>query len=115
MATEKALDLFTIGAGKAIPVNHVGPASYATGGESYGTANNQTGITVQGLATMTNVIGGPANSGNYFVYAIPQSTGESKTFKLVWVTATTGIPTTTQVTAAVNLSAETVRLLVIGR
>ena len=115
MATEKALDLFTIGQGKAIPVNHVGPASYPTGGETYGTANNQTGITVQGLATLTNVIGGPSNSGNYFVYAIPQSVGETKTFKLVWVTATTGIPTTTQVTAATNLNAETVRLLVIGR
>ena len=115
MATEKALDLFTIGAGKAIPVNHVGPKSYTTNGETYGTANNQTGITVQGLATLTNVIGGPANSGNYFVYAVPQSTGESKTFKLVWVTATAGVPTTTQATSLADLSAETVRLLVIGR
>ena len=64
---------------------------------------------------LDNVIGGPSNSGNYFVYAIPQSKGECKTFKLVWVTATAGIPTTTQVTAAVALTAETVRLLVIGR
>ena len=112
---EKALATFTIGQGKAVPVNHVGPASYTTGGETYGSINNQTGISVQGLGSLDAVLAGPANSGNYFVYAIPQSTGESKTFKLVWVTATTGIPTTTQVTAAVNLSAETVRLLVIGR
>ncbi len=106
---------FTIGQGKAIPVDHVGPASYTTGGETFGNINNQTGIAILGLSTLDNVIGGPSLSGNYFVYCIPSGAGGRKTFKLVWVTATTGIPTTTQVTTAVSLVLETVRLLVIGR
>ena len=110
---DKVLSTFTIGQGKAIPVNHTGPASYATGGETYGSINNQTGVVLVRLVRY--VAAGPTNSGNYFVYAYPTGTGESKTYKLVWVTATTGIPTTTQVTAAVNLSAENVRLLVVGR
>ena len=106
---------FTMGQGRAIPLDHAGPASYTTGGETFGNSNAMTGVTTQGLAVLDNVIGGPSLSGNYFVYCIPSGTGERKTFKLVWVTATTGIPTTTQVTAAVSLTAETVRLLVIGR
>jgi len=93
-------------------LDHTGPTSYATGGETFGNQNSQTGISFQGLAELDAVIGGPSKSGNYFVYAYPSN---QKQFKLVWVTATTGIPTTTQVTAAVDLSAETVRLLVIGR
>jgi len=113
--SDKALNLFTIGQGKAIPVDHGGPASYTSGGETFGNNNVMTGISTLGLGSLDCVIGGPSLTGNYFVYAIPSGKGECKTFKLVWVTATTGIPTTTQVTAAVNLSAETVRLLVIGR
>lgn len=113
--SDKALATFTIGQGRAIPVDHAGPSSYTTGGETFGNANSMTGISVLGLGSLDNVIGGPSNSGNYFVYAIPSGKGERKTFKLVWVTATTGIPTTTQVTAAVDLSAESVRLLVVGR
>jgi hypothetical protein len=91
------LGLYTAGQGRVVPIDHTGPSSYTTGGETYGNQNSQTG---------------PSKSGNYFVYAYPSN---QKQFKLVWVTATTGIPTTTQVTAAVDLSAETVRLLVIGR
>lgn len=113
--SDKALATFTIGQGRAIPVDHVGPASYATGGETFGNSNSMTGISTLGLGSLDNVIGGPSLSGNYFVYAIPSGAGERKTFKLVWVTATTGIPTTTQVTNTTNLSAETVRLLVLGR
>ena len=113
--SDKSLATFTIGQGKALPVDHGGPKSYTTGGETFGSSNAQTGVSVLGLGSLTNVIGGPANSGNYFVYAIPSGTGERKTFKLVWVTASSGIPTGTQVTAAVDLSAEVVRLLVIGR
>lgn len=115
MANTK-LATYTIGQGRAIPIDHTGPASYTTGGETFGSINNQTGITVLGLATLDFVDPiGPTNSGNYFVYAIPTGIGERKTFTLVWVTATTGIPTSTQVTNGTNLSAETVRILVIGR
>lgn len=106
------LGLYTAGQGRVVPVDHVGPSSYTTGGETYGNQNSQTGISVLGLAELDAVIGGPSKSGNYFVYAYPSN---QKQFKLVWVTATSGIPTTTQVTAAVDLSGETVRLLVVGR
>lgn len=110
------LALFTIGQGKAIPVDHTGPASYTTGGETLGQINNQTGITVQGLAVLDAVlVVGVAISGSYWVMAQPTGTGERKTFKLLWFTATAGVPTLTQVTSTTNLSAETVRLVYIGR
>lgn len=106
------LGLYTAGQGRVVPVDHVGPSSYTTGGETYGNQNSQTGISVLGLAELDAVIGGPSKSGNYFVYAYPSN---QKQFKLVWVTATSGIPSATQVNAAVDLSGETVRLLVVGR
>ena len=110
------LALFTIGQGKAIPVDHAGPASYTTGGETLGQINNQTGITLQGLAVLDAVlVVGLAVSGSYWVMAQPVGTGERKTFKLLWFTATAGVPTLTQVTSTTNLSAETVRLVYIGR
>jgi hypothetical protein len=111
-----ALATFTVGQGKAIPIDHTGPASYTTGGETFGSINNQTGITVLGLSILDYIdVEGPTLSGNYYVYAQPTGTGERKTFKLIWVTATAGIPSSTQVTAATNLSAETLRMLVFGR
>ncbi len=112
--SDKVLASFTIGQGRALPVHHTGPKLYTVGGETFGTNNVMTGIAGLGLGSFDFIVGGPSNSGNYFVYCIPQSTGECKTYKFVWVTATTGIPTTTQATA-IDLSAETVRLLVIGR
>jgi len=82
------LDLFTIGAGKLIPVDHAGPASYTTGGETLGAINNQTGVTLQGLATIDAVlVVGISISGNYSVQAQPTGTGSRKTFKLIWSNA----------------------------
>ncbi len=112
---DKVLARFTIGQGKALPVDHVGPKSYPTGGETYGTATNSTGITAQGLATIDFVMGDSSLSGNYYVYPVKSTAGEQKTWKLVYVTASSGIPTTTQVTNGTDLSAETFPLLVIGR
>jgi hypothetical protein len=110
------LAVFTIGQGKAIPVDHTGPVSYSTGGETIGQINNQTGITVQGLGVLDDVVGaGLSVSGSYWVLPQPVGTGERKTYKLLWFTASAGVPTLTQVSAAVNLSAETVRLTYIGR
>ena len=114
--SEKALSIFTIGQGKAIPTDHTGPKSYTTGGEVVGSVNNQTGITILGLATLDIVIAIDTTiSGNYGVIVQPVGKGEQKTFKLIWVTATAGIPGTTQVTAATDLSGETIKLLYIGR
>src|SRR6185369_415942 len=111
---DKQLALFTIGQGKAIPVDHTGPTSYTTGGETLGSANNQTGVTLQGLATIDAVlVMGLAVSGSYWVLAQPVGNGEAKTFKLLWFTATAGVPTLTQVTSTTDLSAQHVRLVIV--
>lgn len=110
------IENFPVGAGKLIPVDHTGPASYTTGGETLGANNSQTGIALLGLSTIDAVlVVGVSISGNYAVVAQPTGSGSRKQFKLLWVTATAGIPSTTQVTAATNLSAETVRLVYLGR
>lgn len=112
--SDTRLGLYTIGQGRAIPVDHVGPKSYTTGGETLGAINNQTGVTVQGLATIDAVlVVGLSVSGSYWVLAQPSGTGTRKTFKLLWFTATAGVPTLTQ--ASGDLSGETVRLVYIGR
>lgn len=114
--SDTALATFTIGQGRAIPVDHAGPAAYATGGETLGQTNNMTGITTNGLGTLDAVLACAVSiSGNYAVVVQPSGKGERKTFKLLWVTATSGIPSSTQVTNGTNLSAETVRLVYIGR
>lgn len=93
------LDLFTIGAGKLIPVDHTGPASYTTGGETLGQINNQTGVTLQGLATLDAVlVCGVSISGNYTVQSQPTGSGSRKTFKLIWAysaSAGTGVVSVT--------------------
>ena len=115
--SDKALATFTVGQGRLIPVDHAGPKSYATHGETLGQTNNMTGITALGLAILDDVLGSgsPSVSGNYAVIVQPVGKGEQKTFKLIWVTATSGIPSTTEVTAATDLSAETVKLIYVGR
>jgi len=118
--SDTRLALFTIGQGKAIPVDHKGPASYAgAAGETIGQINNQTGITAQGLSVLDAVLGSGtlSDSGNYSVIVQPTGTGERKTFTLLWfaVTYSTGVLVETQVTASTNLSAETVRLVYVGR
>ena len=114
--SDKALSIFTIGQGKAIPVDHAGPKSYTTGGETLGSINNQTGITILGLATLDFVVCTDVTvSGSYGAVVQPVGKGEQKTFKLVWVTATGGVPSSTQVTNGTDLSGETLKVLYIGR
>lgn len=97
-------------------VDHFGPASYTTGGETVGVTNLMTGISVSGMAYIDQIEGSGslAVSGNYWVLAQPTGTGSRKTWKLLWFTAAAGVPTLTQVTNATNLSAEKVRLTYIG-
>lgn len=80
------LDRFTIGAGKLLPVDHTGPASYTTGGETLGSINNQTGISLLGLGSIDMVIGSGniSSSGNYQVFAQQTGSGSRKTFNLLW-------------------------------
>lgn len=101
-----------------INVDHAGPPSYTTGGETIGAANLQTGISLVGLSGIDNVLGASSFSisGNYFVILQPSGTGTRKTCKLWWfaVTLPAGVLTLTQVANATNLSAETVRLCYMG-
>ena len=115
--SDTILDRFTIGAGKILPVDHTGPASYTTGGETLGNINNMTGISVAGLGSLDMILGSGtlSVSGNYWVIVKPVGTGPRKTFTLLWFTAAAGVPSFTQVTAATNLSAETVRLGYMGK
>lgn len=85
--SDKTLDVFTIGAGKLIPVDHTGPALYTAGGETLGVINNMTGVSVVGLGSIDEVLGSGSLSvsGNYTVQAQPTGTGSRKTFKLIWI------------------------------
>src|SRR6185369_10938694 len=105
------LGAFTIGQGKLLAVDHAGPKSYTTGGETLGSNNAMTGISMLGLAVIDNVL----VSGSYWVVAQPTGKGERKTWKLLWFTATAGVPALTQVSSAVDLSAEVVKLGYVGR
>lgn len=83
--SDTKLDLFPVGAGKLIPADHAGPASYTAAGETLGSSNNQTGITTLGLATIDAVLASELSvSGNYSVQAQPVGTGSRKTYKLLW-------------------------------
>ena len=89
--SDTVLDRFTIGAGKILPVDHTGPASYVTGGETLGVINNMTGISVVGLGSLDMVLGSGSlsDSGNYQVTVQPTGKGVRKTFLLLWYYAGT--------------------------
>jgi len=95
-------------------VDHKGPASYAsivtgtppTGGDSLTAAEC-------GLKYISAVLGALSDDGQYAVDATMTVGAEGEVTKVIlgWAVFNTGA----QVTAATNLSARTVRLLVIGR
>lgn len=85
------------------PVDHVGPASYSTGGETI------TG-SYYGLRSLDYVGGGVSESGTYFVLGGPTAGGLRATQKLLWFIASSGA----EVGEGTDLSAETVRILVVG-
>lgn len=95
-------------------VDHKGPASYA----SVVTGSPPTGgdvltATECGLKYITAISGQISDDGQYSVEATPGQAGggEGTSSVLFWATANTGA----QVSAATNLSARTVRLIVYGR
>jgi len=116
---DTVLERYPVGGGKLVPVDHSGPASYPAGGETLGAVNSITGLAVVGLGGIDAVLGGGSftESGNYWVSTQQTGTGSRKTWKLVWfaVTYVSEVLTLTQVTATTNLSAETVRLVYVGR
>ena len=86
---DTALNSYPIGGGKIIPVDHTGPASYTTGGETLGNINNMTGISVAGLGSLDMVLGSGSlsESGNYEVKTQQTGLGSRKTFNLLWYAA----------------------------
>lgn len=67
-------------------VDHTGPASYTTGGETLGNANAFTGVSAQGLGSIDAVLpgAGVSVSGNYTFAAQPTGAGSRKTWNLLW-------------------------------
>lgn len=87
----------------AAPIDHTGPKSYTTGGETL-TASRY------GLRSLDWVGGGITVSGTYEAKGKTIGTGLRTTYKLVWFVVATGA----EVTAATDLSAEKVRLFTVG-
>jgi hypothetical protein len=95
---------------RAVPLDHTGPASYVTGGETFPAQSTFGGPNSLGLSGVYWSSGGLTESGNYIVVPIfGGGAGVHGTIKLKWYSAIG-----TEVTAATNLSAEKIRLLVIG-
>lgn len=91
-------------------IDHTGPASYVTGGETFPQQNVYGGPNSIGLAGVLWCSGGFTESGNFYVVPICGGAGKVRgTITLKWFSAFG-----TQVTSTSNLSAEVIRLLVIG-
>jgi hypothetical protein len=110
------------GRSKLVIIDHAGPTSYTTGGETFPQQSSFGGPNSVGLNSVSWVGGGLTEDGLYWVVPIFGGAGAEKgTIKLVWysvlltletATATTGVMT--QPAAAANLSASHIRLAVLG-
>lgn len=84
-------------------IDHLGPASYATGGETLTAAQF-------GYGGIEVIVGSMDASSTYFVEAIhPGVGGAPATIKLQWFTMNG-----TEVSNATNLSTKSVRLIIVG-
>lgn len=104
------------GRNKAITVDHYGPTSYTTGGETWPSVNpNQVtgGPNSLGEASVINILclSGVTESGTYRLVPVYGGKGAIKSaIKLKWYV----VSTNAQVEAEVNLSEELIRLTVLG-
>ena len=101
------------GRSKWVPLDHYGPKSYVTGGETWPTQSVYGGPSSVGLNGTQAVLGSNfSESGTYYVVPIFGGNAADKgSITLKWyVTATPG----TQVAANTDLSAEVIRFLVVG-
>lgn len=106
----------SIGPKNVVVVDHTGPTSYTTGGETIGTTNLMTGISVVGLSGLDIVLGTSISvSGTYLVIPKPVGTGLRKTCKLVWCTLDLTAGTIVQVANATDLHLEVVKLMYTAR
>lgn len=105
------------GRSKLIIVDHAGPTSYTTGGETFPQVSSYGGPNSLGLAGVSWVGGGITEDGLYWVVPIFGGTGAEKSvIKLIWygVAASITGDAMTQPTATTNLSASHIRLAVLG-
>lgn len=92
-------------------MDHTGPASYVTGGETFPTQTAYGGPNNAGLSGVYFIASCWSWDGTYYVQMKPAAAGSVRgTAQLVWYVAATGA----QVANATNLSGETVRLLIFG-
>ena len=104
------------GRNKWITVDHYGPASYVSGGETWPSVNpNQVtgGPNSLGEASVINILNGSgfSESGTYRIVPVYGGKGTIKSnIKVKWFVASTNA----EVAAAVNLSTEVIRLTVLG-
>ena len=99
------------GRSKWVPLDHYGPSSYTTNGEVWPTQSPFGGPNSAGLSGVQWVNGGTSESGTYRIVPIFGGSASNKgTIKLKWIT----ISNNTEVANGTNLSAEYIRLLVIG-
>ena len=95
------------GRSKLVYVDHAGPASYTTGGESWPQQSTLGGPNAVGLNDVTWCNGGYTEDGKYFVLPIFGGTGALKgTIKLKWFSAGSGGTFTgTAVTPTISIGA----------
>ena len=101
------------GRNKIISTDHYGPTSYVTGGEVWPQQSTLGGPNSIGENGVINVLSstGWTESGNYYLITITGGKGALKgSVKLKWIVTSTNM----EVASGVNLSAEHVRLSVLG-
>ena len=99
------------GRSKWVPLDHYGPASYVTGGEVWPPQSVYGGPNSVGLSGLQWINGGVTESGTYRIIPIFGGNASNKgSILLKWIT----VSNNTEVSAAVNLSAELIRLLAVG-
>lgn len=111
------------GRSKLIIVDHAGPTSYTTGGETFPQVSSYGGPNSLGLAGVSWVGGGITEDGLYWVVPIFGGTGAEKSvIKLIWYSVLLTIPASgtgqtgamVQPASTTNLSASHIRLAVLG-
>jgi hypothetical protein len=102
------------GRSKLVIVDHAGPTSYTTGGETFPQQSVYGGPNSVGLNSVSWVGGGVTEDGAYLVVPIFGGAGAEKgTIKLIWYTVAS-LPSLVQPTAGTSVSTSHIRLAVLG-